>query len=50
MRMLSILPIKTEIEGLTGNVSFSEWGFRKNFSIDIVEMTVNNEMAKVFKY
>lgn len=38
---------KTEIAGLTGYVAFDDLGFRRNYSIDVVEMTINSEMAKV---
>ncbi|XP_054167278.1 glutamate receptor 1-like [Oppia nitens] len=41
---------KSEITGLTGNLSFIESGFRRNFSIDVVEMTVNHEMAKIAEW
>ncbi|XP_022241845.1 glutamate receptor 1-like, partial [Limulus polyphemus] len=41
---------KTEIVGLTGNISFSEDGFRKNFTIDIVEMNVDSEMVKIAEF
>ncbi|XP_067134213.1 glutamate receptor 1-like isoform X2 [Centruroides vittatus] len=38
---------KTDITGLTGNITFDDFGYRRNFSIDVVEMTINNEMVKV---
>ncbi|XP_022240427.1 glutamate receptor 1-like isoform X1 [Limulus polyphemus] len=41
---------KTEILGLTGNISFSEDGFRKNFTIDIVEMNVDSKMVKIAEF
>ncbi|XP_035230207.1 glutamate receptor 1-like, partial [Stegodyphus dumicola] len=41
---------KTQIQGLTGNISFDELGFRTNFSIDVVEMTVNSEMVKIAEW
>ncbi len=47
MRSNAYLINQTEIRGLTANISFDEFGFRQNFTIDIVEMTINNEMAKV---
>lgn len=36
-----------KMKGLSGNISFDDWGFRRNFSIDIVRMTINSEMTKV---
>ncbi|XP_067118229.1 glutamate receptor 1-like isoform X2 [Centruroides vittatus] len=41
---------KTEIKGLTGNISFDEYGYRKNFTVDIVEMTINSEMVKIAQW
>ncbi|UYV60186.1 GRIA2 [Cordylochernes scorpioides] len=41
---------KTETKGLTGNISFDENGNRLNFSIDIVEMTINSEMVKIAQW
>ncbi|XP_053207779.1 glutamate receptor 1-like [Panonychus citri] len=38
---------KTNITGLTGNLSFDENGFRNNFKIDIVRMTINSVMTKI---
>ncbi|GFQ93706.1 glutamate receptor 1 [Trichonephila clavata] len=38
---------KTDIRGITGNISFSDRGYRKNFSIDVMEMTINTDMAKI---
>ncbi|XP_076056317.1 glutamate receptor 1-like [Oratosquilla oratoria] len=38
---------KVEIEGLTGNISFTEKGKRQHFSIDVVEMTYNSETVKI---
>lgn len=35
------------MEGLTGNISFSEEGRRQDFSLDVVEMTVDGETLKV---
>lgn len=44
---ISRLIKKTDIEGLTGNISFNEEGHRHNFTIQVVEMTVQNSMLKV---
>ncbi|CAN8032801.1 unnamed protein product, partial [Ixodes persulcatus] len=41
---------QTQIKGLTGNISFDSQGYRVNFSIDVVEMTINSEMVKVTKF
>ncbi|XP_063632819.1 glutamate receptor 1-like [Cydia splendana] len=38
---------KTEIDGLTGVVRFNEEGHRKNFSLQVMEMTVEGEMIKI---
>ena len=38
---------QVKIRGLSGNISFDETGFRRNFTIDIVKMTINSEMTKV---
>ncbi|CAN8032799.1 unnamed protein product, partial [Ixodes persulcatus] len=39
-----------KIKGLTGNISFDERGFRINFTIDVVEMTINSEMVKIAEW
>lgn len=36
-----------EIEGLTGEVRFNDDGRRQNYTIHVVEMTVNSAMVKV---
>ncbi|XP_028032188.1 glutamate receptor 1-like [Bombyx mandarina] len=44
---ISRLIKKTDIEGLTGNISFNEEGHRYNFTLNVVEMTVQSAMLKV---
>ncbi|XP_050683637.1 glutamate receptor 1-like isoform X2 [Leptidea sinapis] len=44
---ISRLIKKTDIEGLTGNISFNEEGHRHNFTLHIVEMTVQSAMVPV---
>ncbi|XP_026333844.1 glutamate receptor 1-like [Hyposmocoma kahamanoa] len=44
---ISRLIKKTDIEGLTGNISFNEEGHRHNFSLQVVEMTVQSAMLQV---
>ncbi|CAH1647575.1 unnamed protein product [Spodoptera littoralis] len=44
---ISRLIKKTDIEGLTGNISFNEEGHRHNFTLHVVEMTVQSAMLKV---
>ncbi|KOB72773.1 Ionotropic glutamate receptor, partial [Operophtera brumata] len=44
---ISRLIKKTDIEGLTGNISFNEEGHRRNFTLHVVEMTVQSAMLKV---
>nr|CAI5844229.1 unnamed protein product [Callosobruchus analis] len=41
---------KVEIEGLTGEVRFSEEGRRQNYTLHVVEMTVNSAMVKVAEW
>ncbi|XP_023240140.1 glutamate receptor 1-like isoform X1 [Centruroides sculpturatus] len=41
---------RTDIKGLTGNISFGEDGQRKNFFIDVVEMNMNSEMVKLGRW
>ncbi|CAG2102636.1 unnamed protein product [Medioppia subpectinata] len=41
---------KTNINGLTGVLSFDDHGYRQNFSVDVVEMTINSEMAKIAQW
>lgn len=39
--------LQTEIEGLTGIIRFDEAGHRRNFSLQVLEMTISGEMVKV---
>lgn len=41
---------QTHITGLTGNISFDAQGNRVNFTIDVVEMTMNSEMVKIAEW
>ncbi|XP_049813861.1 glutamate receptor 1-like [Schistocerca nitens] len=41
---------KVEIEGLTGDIRFSEDGRRRNYTLHVVEMTVNSAMVKVAEW
>lgn len=36
-----------ELEGLTGEIRFSEDGRRTNYTLHVMEMTVNSAMVKV---
>ncbi|XP_041987389.1 glutamate receptor 1-like [Aricia agestis] len=47
---ISRLIKKTDIEGLTGNISFNEEGHRYNFTLHVVEMTVQSAMVKVAQW
>ncbi|XP_028156300.1 glutamate receptor 1-like [Ostrinia furnacalis] len=38
---------KTEIDGLTGTVRFNEEGHRRNFTLQVMEVTVDGDMKKV---
>ncbi|KAL4717856.1 hypothetical protein ACJJTC_001005 [Scirpophaga incertulas] len=38
---------KTEIEGLTGPIRFDEAGHRRNFSLQVMELTVEGDLMKV---
>ncbi|RVE51009.1 hypothetical protein evm_004300 [Chilo suppressalis] len=38
---------KTEIEGLTGSIRFNEEGHRRNFSLQVMEVTVEGDMVKI---
>ncbi|XP_045107939.1 glutamate receptor 1-like isoform X2 [Portunus trituberculatus] len=38
---------KVEMEGLTGNISFTDEGKRRDYSVDVVEMTYNSETIKI---
>ncbi|XP_068222517.1 glutamate receptor 1-like isoform X2 [Palaemon carinicauda] len=41
---------KVEVEGLTGNISFTDKGKRVNYSLDVVEMTFNSETVKLGRW
>ncbi|KAL1517035.1 hypothetical protein ABEB36_000854 [Hypothenemus hampei] len=41
---------KVEIEGLTGEIRFTEEGRRENYTLHVVEMTVNSAMVKVAEW
>ncbi|CAH0545662.1 unnamed protein product [Brassicogethes aeneus] len=47
---ISRLLRKVEIEGLTGEIRFSEEGRRQNYTLHVVEMTVNSAMVKVAEW
>lgn len=36
-----------ELEGLTGQIHFNDDGRRQNYTLHVVEMTVNSAMVKV---
>ncbi|OWR42780.1 hypothetical protein KGM_207189 [Danaus plexippus plexippus] len=38
---------RTELDGLTGLIRFTETGHRRNFTLQLIEMTVNREMIKI---
>ncbi|CAG9782114.1 unnamed protein product [Diatraea saccharalis] len=38
---------KTEVDGLTGSIRFNEEGHRRNFSLQIMEVTVEGDMVKI---
>ena len=40
----------TSFQGLTGHISFDEAGRRKNYTLDVVEMTVRSQMVKVGRW
>lgn len=42
--------LQVEIEGLTGEIRFSEEGRRQNYTLHVVEMTVNSAMVKVAEW
>lgn len=39
-----------EIEGLSGDIRFNEEGRRENFTLNVMEMTVNSAMVKVAEW
>lgn len=39
--------LQTELEGLTGLIRFNEAGHRRNFTLQVMEMTVDVDMVKV---
>lgn len=41
---------KVELEGLTGDIRFSDEGKRINYTLHVVEMTVNSAMVKVAEW
>ncbi|KAL5293227.1 GRIA2 family protein [Megaselia abdita] len=41
---------KVEVDGLTGDIKFNEDGRRQNYTLHIVEMTVNSAMVKVAEW
>uniref|UniRef100_A0A6P4EMQ8 Glutamate receptor 1 n=1 Tax=Drosophila rhopaloa TaxID=1041015 RepID=A0A6P4EMQ8_DRORH len=41
---------KVEIEGLTGDIKFNDDGRRVNYTLHVVEMTVNSAMVKVAEW
>ncbi|XP_044734636.1 glutamate receptor 1-like [Chrysoperla carnea] len=47
---ISRLLRKVEIEGLTGEIRFNDDGRRQNYTLHVVEMTVNSAMVKVAEW
>ncbi|XP_017877809.2 glutamate receptor 1 [Ceratina calcarata] len=47
---ISKLLRKVEIEGLTGEIRFNDDGRRHNYTLHVVEMTVNSAMVKVAEW
>ncbi|KAG8226479.1 hypothetical protein J437_LFUL007361 [Ladona fulva] len=41
---------KVELEGLTGEIRFDDDGHRQNYTLHVVEMTVNSAMVKVAEW
>lgn len=41
------MSLQAEFEGLTGDIRFAESGRRENYTLHVVEMTVNSAMVKV---
>ncbi|XP_017787276.1 PREDICTED: glutamate receptor 1-like isoform X2 [Nicrophorus vespilloides] len=41
---------KVELEGITGEIRFSDDGRRQNYTLHVVEMTVNSAMVKVAEW
>lgn len=39
--------LQTEIDGLTGTIRFNEAGHRRNFTLQVMEVTVDGDMEKV---
>ncbi|XP_068623895.1 glutamate receptor 1-like [Battus philenor] len=44
---ISRLIKKTDLEGLTGVLKFTEGGHRRNFTLQLIELTVNGDMIKI---
>ena len=42
--------MQVEIEGLTGDIKFNDDGRRINYTLHVVEMTVNSAMVKVAEW
>lgn len=42
--------LQVEISGLTGDIRFNEDGKRQNYTLHVVEMTVNSAMVKVAEW
>lgn len=42
--------LQTEIDGLTGVIRFDEEGHRRNFSLQVMEMTIEGDMMKVSEH
>jgi len=45
--ILEFIYVQVEIEGLTGEIRFNDDGRRQNYTLHVVEMTVNSAMVKV---
>jgi hypothetical protein len=46
--VLNYFPIfQLHFDGVTGNIQFSEYGFRKNYNFDVYNVGLNNGPYKV---
>lgn len=50
LRYCTLIHRQVEIEGLTGDIKFNDDGRRVNYTLHVVEMTVNSAMVKVAEW
>ena len=42
-----LITLQVEFEGMTGKIAFDDHGYRRDYTLDLIELGLNSEPAKV---